>query len=74
MQNLFNGLVIRVVGLQILRGLKLVQVLALEFLAILEAILLHFKAAHHRWLVVEAHLRLKVLEKEAAPSFELWYW
>ena len=74
MQNLFNSLVIWVEGLQILRGLKLIEVLALEFLAILEAILLHFKAAYHRRLVVEAHLRLKVLEKEAAPSFELWYW
>jgi hypothetical protein len=54
--------------------LELIEVLALEFLSILEAVFLHFKAAHHRRLVVEAHLRLKVLEKEATPSFELGYW
>ena len=54
--------------MQSLRRLEFVEVLALELFAVLEAVLLHLEAAHHSRLVVEAHLGLEVLEKEAAAS------
>ena len=54
--------------MQSLRRLEFVEVLALELFAVLEAVLFHLEAAHHSRLVVEAHLGLEVLEKEATAS------
>ena len=68
LQYLFNCFIVRIEWLQSLRRLEFVEVLALELFAVLEAVLLHLEAAHHSRLVVEAHLGLEVLEKEAAAS------